>query len=434
MNKLLLYIKSVLHSVFDNKLRLSLSVSGIFIAVFVYFCGNVLVNSYYRTNYSEANIFSDNSFIVLGDAENHLQALLGDQPISVFVAQSDKTLIDMYDKEKDRYVTITASIHFTTENGNIFTTVPHDYSLIAFEGELIKGRYFNSADYAHKTPAVIINESTEKMLFQGEDAIGKTIQLSSKVAGTEMWTPDMADKNVELVVVGVIKDTVIDLKKDIEYRKALEGDSNVTVNTVVYCPSSFINECDFETEDAVCVYSYDSIDAFSKSFEHAKNIGNALNQTGEQLHFLTKVDLLKVVELNMQRLQSFFKILMLTLSAIIGFSISVTIIFSMKERISEIGIRKAFGATWQDIVLMCFLEMILISLIGSVCATGVGYVASREIAEYLSDDLFIFILYSCTHKDVLLPIITGVSLSLIFGFLPCVYAASVKTIKALKFE
>ena len=125
---------------------------------------------------------------------------------------------------------------------------------------------------------------------------------------------------------------------------------------------------------------------------------------------------------------------MAVLCIISGISIMSIAMFSVKERVAEIGIRKAFGATGTDIALQIILEMMLLSVIVSIVAVCISFFISKGVELYATRKLLMNFSVSISNLQLLLPVFTGCLTSFLCSLLPAIYAAKLNVTNALKFE
>ena len=101
---------------------------------------------------------------------------------------------------------------------------------------------------------------------------------------------------------------------------------------------------------------------------------------------------------------------------------------SVLERIKEIGIRLAVGATHGDIVSQFLFESVLISVTGGVIGVLLGLILSNIVSNLAEIPTII------SPYSVLLAFGVAVSVGLIFGIAPARRAASQNPIKSLRHE
>lgn len=113
-------------------------------------------------------------------------------------------------------------------------------------------------------------------------------------------------------------------------------------------------------------------------------------------------------------------------------SIGNIMVFSVKERTKEIGIRKALGATPRNIIALIMQEAITITLLFGV----IGILAATLVVENIDESLVDYFIYQpgvSTSSLVVACVILFVA-GFLAGFLPARYAAKIKPIDALRDE
>ena len=127
--------------------------------------------------------------------------------------------------------------------------------------------------------------------------------------------------------------------------------------------------------------------------------------------------------------------LTLLLGAIAGISLIVggigimnIMMVSVTERTREIGIRKALGATFMNIMTQFLIESMVIGIIGGIIGIVVGCAASKIIAQ-LGDFTTVI-----TITPIIVSFIFSVGIGLFFGIYPARKAAKLDPIEALRYE
>jgi len=116
-----------------------------------------------------------------------------------------------------------------------------------------------------------------------------------------------------------------------------------------------------------------------------------------------------------------------------GLSVINTMVMSVSERIREIGIRKAVGASDFHILREYLLEAAVIGFLGGLIGLGLGSLAVRFLNRLALDATGtpIFLL---TGRLLVGSLVFATALGSVAGILPSIRAARLKPVEALKAE
>ena len=117
-----------------------------------------------------------------------------------------------------------------------------------------------------------------------------------------------------------------------------------------------------------------------------------------------------------------------------GLCIMNTMMFSVKERINEIGIRKAIGAFNSDIVTQFLFEGFIYGIISGVLGViisswllSVGFLALKD--NFIGVDRIVI-----SFETICLAITISILVGIIASLIPAIYASRIKISAALKFD
>lgn len=259
------------------------------------------------------------------------------------------------------------------------------------------GRPINILDIEGKNRVAVIGSDIENELFYGENPLGKTLVIngiSYTVVGTLTGSDGLGiNSNNNLVIV--------------PYTTALRsiGFKNV-INLDVYLKDTNL------ADDTV------------------NQIKGVLNQA-----FNYKEDAYTIFNMGdmIDTFQSMMSMMSMLLAGIAGISLVVggigimnMMLVSITERTTEIGLRKALGATPNRIQLQFIIESIFLSLIGGliglVFGCLIGYVAANMIG----------ITFTITASIITLAVGFSAAVGIVFGYMPARRASRLNPIDALR--
>jgi putative ABC transport system permease protein len=111
-----------------------------------------------------------------------------------------------------------------------------------------------------------------------------------------------------------------------------------------------------------------------------------------------------------------------------GIGIMNIMLVSVTERTREIGIRKALGATFQNILLQFLIEAIVIGVTGGLIGIGVGMAGSYAISYFAGWNTVV------SPLSIIIAFVFSVMIGLFFGLYPARKAALLDPIDALRYE
>jgi putative ABC transport system permease protein len=144
---------------------------------------------------------------------------------------------------------------------------------------------------------------------------------------------------------------------------------------------------------------------------------------------------IKVPELLLKQEQRTKDIFNIVLGCIAGISLLVggigimnIMLASVMERIKEIGIRRAIGATKADITLQFLMEATLLSITGGLIGIILGIIFSKLIMQFTT------ILTIISPVSILISFGVSASVGILFGYMPAKRASVADPVESLRHE
>jgi putative ABC transport system permease protein len=298
------------------------------------------------------------------------------------------------------------SIKYKNNANNYSVKAVHpDYQFLE-KTTIDQGRYLNKLDLNQKKKVIVIGRLIKKDLFGEKPALGKRVNVSGS----------------SFLIVGIFSDEGGDNEERIAYIP-------VSTAQMMYGNNDYINQINLGYNRNL---STDAAVAFGKKLE--REMRQKLNIHPEDQSALSIR--------NMAEANKFVSIIMFALYLIIAFigsgtliagiiGISNIMIFVIKERTKEFGIRKALGAKPSSVVAMVVQESILITTIAGYIGLSIGTYILSLIGNSLEKKYFIKD-PSVQPEIVILATIMLILSGLIAGYIPAKRAASIKPIVALR--
>lgn len=300
----------------------------------------------------------------------------------------------------------------TTLGGGYLYGIEQDY-FASCNYQIQEGRGFDDKDYQGQRKVAILDRDSEEALFQGEKAVGKTIEI----------------KGEPYTVVGIVAkskefEPVINSMED--YYTYAESSSGA-----VYVPKAtwpIIYQYDEPESILLKVKSTDDMTAAGKG--SADILNNYLSVSDETIKYKAE-DLLEQAK-EIQELSQSTNMMLIWIAGISllvgGIGVMNIMLVSVTERTSEIGLKKAIGAR-KGVILGQFLtEAAVLTSLGGLIGVIVGIILAEVISKVSQTPVAISI--PAAVGAVLFSMLIGI----IFGMLPSYKAANLNPIEALRHE
>jgi len=228
---------------------------------------------------------------------------------------------------------------------------------------LLKGRSLNEGDVADAAPVTVINETMAKTYFKGEDPIGKRILIRQLVFGKAERGPD-----IPWQIVGVVKDEKVG-------GKVFSLGEDIPVVYVTFYQSPGIR-------NSLVIRAAMNPLLLSESIEQTIwKVNN--NQAVANIETLEEIKSQSVAPARLRTaLLAIFAGIALLLAAV---GIYVVVSYSVAQRVHEMAIRLALGASPGGLLKLVIGKAMLMVLAGLALGGGAALALTRVLASLLYD-------------------------------------------------
>lgn len=288
-----------------------------------------------------------------------------------------------------------------------------DNSYFTTNGLVLKsGRTFVDSDFTDFHAAAIIDADTADSLFDGENPIGKTIEISS----------------IPFTVVGIVdEDSKFEpVINSIDEYYTYYSDSSASR---IFVPSSMwpaLYSFDEPQNVAIRVSNTEAMTDAGKAVAEIMNT----NVTNSEIKYQAQ-DLLKQAQ-DLQDLSSSTNSQLIWIASISllvgGIGVMNIMLVSVTERTREIGLKKAIGAKKSRILWQFLTEAAVLTSLGGIVGVGAGIGLAEIISRVTSAPVAISV------PSIIIAVVFSMVIGIIFGLLPSFKAANLNPIDALRHE
>ncbi len=283
----------------------------------------------------------------------------------------------------------------------------------------LSGRFFNADEVEAASSVAVIGSKIAEEVFLNQDPVGKEIKASRPT----YWRGKSGLYEVRLKVIGVMEE-----KGDAMDTTGWDDRFIIPITTL---QERFKGRQDVERIRVEAV----DIDTIPLAISDSKQIlGRIHNNTGEEYNYWTAEEELATankVGLVMKALMGGIAGIALMVA---GIGVMNIMLVSVTDRTKEIGLRKALGATFNDIITQFLIEASVLTLMGGILGSILGVFMGQGTAALISK----FVWEGSNWPSVIsfetmfIALLVSVAIGVFFGLYPAHKAAKLTPVEALR--
>lgn len=405
-----------LQSIYSHKLRSLLTMLGIIIGIASII---TIVSTIKGTNEQiKSNLIGAGNNVVtvsLSRDDGNYDPAYSELPAGVKVCTEDvrKSLLDLGGVSD-------AALYLSRDwsDGVFFRNNPFSGTLVGADENYLRvygysvdeGRDFTPDDFKKRRKVAIVDTEVTSYLFEGEDPVGQTIEISSE----------------PFIIIGVASlsssaDIKIESYKD--YQMYTQEAGGKMIIPAVCWPVVYR----YDEPYSVAVRSVNT-DAMTTA---GTNVAEALNDalvSAEGIKYTAK-DVLEqaaqIQELSASTNRQLVWIASISL-LVGGIGVVNIMLVSVTERTREIGLKKAIGARKKRILIQFLTEAAVLTCLGGIIGVIVGIGLSLLLSVFSGTPTAISV------AACLIAVVFSIVIGIVFGLIPAVKAANLNPIDALR--
>jgi putative ABC transport system permease protein len=397
---------------------------------------NIVIS--YKTEKNKSSAKSDNSTqSQTNDNSESKEARKFSPGLTLLDAISIKNIIPTVDKVSPEVIYEMDVIRGGKKSTIKVTGVTPDFFNV-FNLDLVEGEMFSEEQLKDGKPVCIIGPTIKSHFFSGENPIGKEIKCGPvwlTVSGV-LKNREVNQQALENLGISDYNNTIYTPIKTLLLRdkdRSVVNKNSLQNQQVIYFPGGAMvtdNQTDNTSRNQV-----DKIVVQVKESRMVKPTTEILKRMMLRRHAGVDDVEIKVPELLLKQEERTRDIFNMVLGAIASISLLIggigimnIMLASVMERIKEIGIRQAIGATKRDIILQFLTEATMISITGGLIGIVVGIVLSRLIMGITAIPTIV------SPWSVMISFGVSATVGIAFGFMPARRASQQEPVASLRHE
>jgi len=392
------HLKQAFKTLFSNKVRSFLSLLGVLIGVGAVIAMLAIGKGATESISQQLSGLGSNLLIVMPAVNRDGGVAMVAEGVPRFTQDDLNMLKNLGEAESvSGIVNGRAQVVYNNKNKNVSARgVNTRYSVIR-DLKLSEGRFFTEGENKQRERVVVIGSNVAKELFGEASPLGETIRLN----------------RVSYVVVGVV------------VAKGFSWDDLVfmPIETAMYRAFGERYIQRFEV-------SIRSPEIMAKAKDNilAGLVANHVGKTEKNFEIRDLSEIQQAITGTVKTIGTLLGIVAAISLFVGGIGIMNIMLVSVTERTSEIGLRKAIGASKSDIITQFLIEAVVLTVLGGALGVSLGALAALMIKFIAGWQV------SVTLGSIVLATFFSIFTGIVFGLWPAKKAADLNIIDALRHE
>ncbi len=269
-----------------------------------------------------------------------------------------------------------------------------------------EGRFISASDVSSDAAVTVLGADTAQELFGHRDAVGQTVSVNG----------------AELTVIGVLNP---------EGSTAVANEDDQAIVPITTAANRLIGGASPSSVQAIYIEAKSS-SVLSAAYQEVDGellgLHHTLSPAAADFSIASQQSLLSTATSVTQTLTALLAGIAAISLLVGGIGVMNIMLVSVTERIREIGLRKALGATPRVIRRQFLVEASVLGLLGGLCGVLLGLLGALVLPGLISQPVDV------SGAAMLVAILVAIAIALVFGVYPASRAARLSPIDALRSE
>lgn len=434
--------------VFKNKLRFILSIVGTSISLIILIAGHCLADSYYNAMYNCIEHYRINDIASIhyinyhslsdleseertaDDQSNFIKTVTGVLGGDYLVFQSAySTMLESDFKQADSEIKLNVNLALKKTNQNFDGSLVLGGSACSVS-HLIDGRGLSDSDIENGRSVIIIDSVLADLMYHG-DAIGKTLRVPIRdtvETGSNVFENQIVEyQSFEIIGIYAQSDEAVKQLSD-------DLDHYVIGNSCQYYATCYIPmTCKIPTDNTgenVLVYLHKGSAEEQLSLLHSN-----LSSQGSNFRIVTYSSMATDIQNEVHTIKVILNTCTIVLLIIATIFITQTMMFSIKDSLSEYGIKMALGASENRLAIGIVLEMLVIGMISFVLSSILALIVSLVTLNILNETVYsLHFSLVLRPETLILSLLLACITSILSILFPICFISKQSIVNIIKFE